>query len=1517
MKLIGRILSIIIILGALAALCLPADAGAYLYPGKRKKVYCGIAEIVDPMNGKIQNDKAIQDAALLFFKLDNLNSMKPSGWTFENPLAMSQDKSNPYYWRIRVSSARNLSRLNVLYLPGSGSISLTDDERENLRRFVDGGGVIWVDNSDANSPLTFKSRGPFFIDKLNFKTGVSGSDGAPSRHHPLLCSPYWLTDVDIMSLGMNAGGSWGRCYCDMGPGGLPTAPPTSFDILFPIVDSTDGEAAVVANTYGSGRVVATANAVGKGCMLSEPYSLASLKFAFNIMAYASTWTDLRKDPRHSGSSIDTLGANRLVEKWSIHTSSSAQKREAAPLIYKNTIFYTSGNTLCSLDQNGDTHGGVWPAGPNGEVIIWHWTPPSGGLLSSPTIATIQDPNQDCGTKEAVLVMDDQGTVFVLDAFPINPDNTIRPVDPPLYTFPTAPASGTSDPMNTSKWPSPPVYVNGWIYALGGDGRLWAVNPCLQKWADGHAGAAASAASPTWRCPDESETWTATPKCGPSFGCMRNVNNGAILGMVYWFGSPPTTSLQPIVQGDINDHICGIPVSVSKDRVRLTNINPDRTAAELVTTYPGWLSNCFVTIFASDGITQVPLTRDPIANQNLAGATVPGTISINASSIPQQYVAYASYSLSYSTTYPQARANIRGGEIEPKSPYSGSSGASAPLSHAATAIPGTPCMGPDNMLFLTGTRAASVPSGGSILAYGGDSSILSNSGGITSTGYGKLKWHYLLHSGVDSSYSPSADIQLPGVVQTSQGPMLDPEPCSSPAVAGGKVFVTVSGSEGGPKAALLCFRASPESAIRITESGGFDSSGHPIKRPKSLWKQNGDGHYNVRIWQPNLINAASGGVPLMDAQDISSGGMSSTGINVDYDTGTITFDDFSRTKLTRMMIQTDTYSPSLPVWVYLDNVEVPIDWTTWGPGVIGAPPTVATSDAVDLSGWNNLLWYFVPPDPACSGAHSPPVVIGSTVYFTCDDGILYALDTESGESKAKETGKQPVWTTRLGNGTGAVFNGTASSVAGANGVLMVPGPDGLHAFTDTTTLVTDNSRVVEIDGQGEVTWSVDSVNWPAYAPSATGKSMAMKQGPVNKPSRARYANTGEILFANSGANQVCKIDKGGMVGFDGASSQYIRWIYTNFADPKHLLRSGQPTQLRSPTDAIMWQEVEPVASGGEASVVHCLIADSGNSRILDLTYRVKNGLFVDSDGNSLSSEFIDPDSQFVLPELNWVSKTDSLNERYAFDCLQLVSVPGTNNMRQDVWVASSNFTSNGTNTVGDSPKGGAGLGGAIMALGYRVRTQTTGAAAGPWTYNGPKSGSITARCDHVKLDNAVVPLANPRFFDVIVEPPAIPMDSPKLSLLICDNYGVYEAAIGGPVPVVGRRLLVQDYTALCRLQDPASTMDSACPGHPPVATPPMPLPGTPPLMAACVQQLPNKRWLITNSYSGSDKTGAVNFGGEVFEYDPNGPPSQQVTWCSPRIEWVKPEVPCTIPTQWKQITTNTYNLRQPKSAFRQQ
>ena len=102
------------------------------------------------------------------------------------------------------------------------------------------------------------------------------------------------------------------------------------------------------------------------------------------------------------------------------------------------------------------------------------------------------------------------------------------------------------------------------------------------------------------------------------------------------------------------------------------------------------------------------------------------------------------------------------------------------------------------------------------------------------------------------------------------------------------------------------------------------------------------------------------------------------------------------------------------------------------------------------------------------------------------------------------------------------------------MLLVPDANGLDAFSDTTTLAVDSNRVTELDGAGEATWSLDTVSWPAQSRPAQHfdqfPAPSRRSGPINKPSRARYTDDNEILVVNSGANQVCKIDRAGGVGY---------------------------------------------------------------------------------------------------------------------------------------------------------------------------------------------------------------------------------------------------------------------------------------------------------------------------------------------------------------------------------------------------
>ena len=1478
-----------------------ATAGAYMYAGQRKRICCGVLAVTDRSSGKVVNGTAINEVGALFYLLEQRSDLRPPGWSFENPLAPGSassglGKNEAVYWVVDLAATRNLSRMHVLYLPANGNVYLDDQDREKLRRFVDGGGVLWIDNVDPGGPLDFKNT--FFIRDFRFNSASAGFELAVNRHHPILSSPHMLSGQETAMLGATPG----EYDCDPGytagrTWGSMASEPTDFDILLSVVENTmTSKPSVAANGYGSGRVVATANYVGKGCFYSYPYNTPNLKFALNVVAWASAYTTLRKDPRHTGYSIDTVGGNKLVEQWCLDgvapiTGSGAAPAETGPVIYKNVVFYSGikgAPTLYAIDLNantdldgdGDVDDGVPnPSGtPPGVDLLWTFQAGQvgdWGVLSAPTVVSVQDPRNPSASVEAVLVTSSKGVVYMLEAFP-NIDGILSkapspPVIPPFpYTLPAL--------QPTIEKPMPPLYINGWVYAVNGEGRLCAYNPSLEAWAGAVSG---RTVNPAWQVPSMAaiDYAGAQAKTGPAFGFVQNSSSGAVVGVVYWCASPSTQTKV----NEQNDFINGVPVFCSNDRLRLRQTSSDRLIAECQTTYrEGTVcaSPKPVVWYKSGNGTVVIPDKMIFLNCKLAGDQVDtnsvqtGSIVIRTPSpIPPDATIYATYALDYAGT--QGVVIVQPRVRNPLEPRSNPVNMVPP-----TAINALPALGPDNMMFITGTRADSSNARGGGSVYG-----IYNDGSTQET-----RWHYFLHSGTTLPPGMNTTIsEIPAVIvdPNTGAPMMEPQSFSSPVYAGDKVFVTVT-SNTDPRAALLCFKANSDFVIRVTESAGYGSGGAVQREPKKLYSTTNDRRMSVKIWQPNLMMEDASGIittPLMAAIPVPTD-------MVDYDRGTISFTNFDRLKLRgtgTSFMQTNTFSPSLPVWVFLDNVEVPVDFSTWGPCVQMAKATGTTvdpvhGDSVDLSGWNNLLWYYVLPpyeDTPCSGVHSSPIVIGNTVYFVTDDGVLYALNAETGETQGGPIdAKNVIWQTQVG--TGSVSRGSNISPAGANGVLLVPLSDGLHAFGNPMTLVADSNRVVELDGGGELAWSVDSITVPVSVPSSNTEAPPVRGVPVNKPARVRYIGAGDLLVVNSGANQVARINRGGFVGVERfKGDKFIRYAFDRFCDPKRLLRPGQPTQISGPTDAILWQELE----ADEWMTVHCLVADSGNHRILDLVYQFK-------DGELRPLSELDPKTGFYLPYVNWVSRTESMNQNYTFSCIQIVdtSDPPTvkpRTYRSQIWAAISNLAT-GTDNPGPPPPGDRGLGGAIVGLNWRERPSLDD----PWNYNITGSGEITARCDHVTWSDGDRPLANPRFFEVKEK-------SNGRHLLVCDDNGVYDVLLPTPpvttLSVVGS-LRDLDYRSLMRQvtsEDTGKALPSRALGAP--------------LTATSVQELHNGHWLISNGFSGEIELGGRTFHGEVFQYDPV---KKTIVWSAPRI------VAADEGSPWEQRMGNSSPLEQPRSALRQ-
>lgn len=1542
---------------------LPADAGAYMYAGKRRVINCGV---LDFKHG-IVNDNPTLNQPLdpiilgsatsavgnLFYLLDIRTDLKPSGWSFENPYApvnpgtgQRYEKYNPQYWLVNLQTTRDLSRLNVLYLPGSGAIDLNDEDREKLRKFVDAGGVLWIDNS-GSPQLSFTTgmmtteAGSFLIPYFYFRAAGGGFDTAWVRHHPLLTLPYWLDDREITMLGRD----WGRNACNVlfaSPTG--DIPPQASDVLFPVVaknGSGANDASVVANAYGSGRIIGTANFVGGGCCLAYPYCNPSLKLAYNIIAWASSWTDLRKDPRHTGHSIDTVGGSSLVKLW---TAGDPPNGESGAVIYKNVGFYSSGSKLIAvdvlpsedLDHDGNPDDGEQGTGSDrGADIIWQ-VDLGEGNLSTPTIVTCQDPRDPTQMVEAVVVLTSQCKVYLLQAFPNN-GGVLIPQTPQgiIYHWSTLTARHVSSPVSTTSWtktPQPVAYNNGWFYALTPDGRLHAFNPVLDKWKGPTPNADRDAVPSDFLIPGPDwETALKAQKpgfklgaavAGPNFGYVNAGNSTALIGMVYWCAHAPTESSDGLkVAEEGNDYLYGVPVYVRNDRLKREAVSNDGKLSEYRVTYR---TSKITSRFPTPVIRIVPNTTLIDKSKGVDGIEVNkgldstgktydklGSILIyTQTSLPGESIIYADYAINYEPSYT--------GWPSVKFPLSPSSQVNIDQPVPPSFIAATPAMSYNNTMYVTASRLN--PTGGSLpgqstqaiesaMGLPGDSIFAIRTDGAQSQ---STRWHYMLHSGINTGGVTAGLLQgtstptlpIPGLLwkkpasvnanDIEAATIAQPRVSSSPVVVGDKMFVTVTGKKGG---AILCLKTNSDAVIRIMDNMGLGTGSNVLRKPKQLWDSNGR-PYSISLWQPDVMCATAPLGPMVENIPVPNA-------MIDRTKGTVTVSFVDQMRLRNQFSQqTNTLSTSLPVWVLVDGVEVPIDWSTWGPTNALAKlmnvtiPDPPQGDCIDLSGWCNLLWYYVPD--GCTGISHSPVVIGDNVYFVTDDGMIYCIDSETGETTGKPFwGKDPkfmLWEEPIVPGpTPLTGNNLNVSPAGSNGVLLVPGPEGLCGYANPSTLIADRNRLVEVDSGGDVRWSLDSIMMPESAPElgySAGSNVPRLKIAINKPSRARYTETGEILLVNTGSNMVCKIDKSGNVGIQkvvsvsqsgGDIDSWIKMSYDKFSDPKHLLRPGQSLTLSNPMDAITWSELEP-GPNNQAFAMHCIIADSGNSRILDLVFRFK------ADGHIINETF-DGATGYILPDLNWVSNTESKAEKYVFECLQLVTNPIDNNgpLVQNIWAAISNYRT-------DNNPNREGLGGAIVELNYRSRASDEN-----WDYGAAKTGQINSGCLKVDLgsNGGIQPLACPRFFQVIDK-------SDGRSLLICDNRGVYKVNLAGAptAPPVTQHLYHDEFRDMLD-RDGSVAGVQALPFQ---------------LSAMSVQEMMNGRWLIANGYAGSISPWNKTYVGEVFEFDPSitNPANSAPNWCSPKLQIKFPNGPGgAIGTwEWSQLTGSSYNIQQPRSAFRQ-
>jgi hypothetical protein len=267
---------------------------------------------------------------------------------------------------------------------------MTAEIREKLRRFVDGGGTLWVDmpQQGASGKLFFPevapvaNRQPINIVNLN---------------HPLLRGYYTLTPAEIANLGLRGRG--------FGGGALNISANRP---VLQIVTAVDANTPVIAAaTYGSGRIIVSA--AGIAAAINAPlvrtdgsvpeqareYRMEAvpdleLKFAYNLVRWAGAGSSDAFNARRANAVADQYGAPLGIRWRDSNTQYSLQN--GTPVVYGGLVFVVSGNNLIcydavpsrDLDGDGRADDGI-PDYERGESFDKVWEVNLGGQSSPPVV----------------------------------------------------------------------------------------------------------------------------------------------------------------------------------------------------------------------------------------------------------------------------------------------------------------------------------------------------------------------------------------------------------------------------------------------------------------------------------------------------------------------------------------------------------------------------------------------------------------------------------------------------------------------------------------------------------------------------------------------------------------------------------------------------------------------------------------------------------------------------------------------------------------------------------------------------------------------------------------------------------------------------------------------------------------------------------------------------------------------------------------------------------------------------
>jgi hypothetical protein len=1225
--------------GLLMALTLSLVAPAALADGRSYEprlapVYAGVITFG-------ANDNAVRDV-YTFYALDMRSDLKPTGLSFQNPLAPAgTGRDQASYWLVDLSKITDsqLAQYRILLLSRTNLAGMTIEMREKLRRFVDGGGVLWVDMPVDGGP---GSTSDGFFPRFSFGTGRSALNFV-NLNHPLLHGYYTLTPQDVARLGARGRGFGGGTVTVEEPRLQPVAGVNALNLV------------IVAGHYGAGRIVVSA--AGIAAALNAPmvrsdgtppdrartYRLEAvpaleLKFAYNLIRWASASTVEAFNMRRSNAVPERFGAP-LGIAWKDKNRTFTRQNGAA-IMYGGLVVVSAGGKLTcydahptrDLDGDGRADDGIRDL-EQGEALDKVWEVNIGGDLSSPVIVETQSGTQVVVSSGAKVISywllpRDPATGVILPA-----DQYVWSVSPPTSAAaPVLPNHPIPAPIAIENMLIVPVtltnsaHPSAGFYALDlGDGT----NPRYIVTDQPNV------LDPQWYQPRRTTIgeWLLPPAAGyvPNraqgggsdltvyFGTRRDLSGQGTQMMdgvqAFWLGAKGEQLIPQLTNNVPNGYLhCRI---TGQARIYADPNSPLRPRVYEVNTTTGIITE--------------------ITNRCQFNSGQAGRVFYSGVRDGNQY--YIDYYIDWATaTNPSVMmrsflnlpAMSTTGALQPPNQLKGFT------------------LGSNGILYITTGTESDEPN----VANGNLIAVLEQWTSTGGRGGGSiLLWRWQSHGGYKqpvpgqpqpAPVMPTTPWREPNTILSQfLAPILNFDYAflesrnpnypfrwglnfvftESPIYTNGVVYALGKGKVrlGGfitiPYLVVLAFDADPE--YFVIDLGSPLNSELSISITQRDYARSGP---NRADSVPNSMNAQTSLTFNPQQPDPL--------INVDYQSGQIRLSGFKQAPSGGTLDLLSAPSISQPVVVSIGSFTGLID-----PDRNPASP----NEKLYTGKWNNLLWYAVLLGQEAQG---PPVIAGDILYMPVKVGLppnfgerrivsgILGLTTEPHRyqpdiaARGAQAGTIPF--PNLGYGSvirwpfvddlvndvditrnpfaflreyftrfaqSLPFEGEISPVAAGEGLLLISTGEGIHVYNRQTTLIADEGRLLEVDLAGQVVWGSENTQLE-FATGVFVPSFA--KYPLTPNARVYRYGENQLLIVEPERNRIAILDRAGeeartITGFlpdlvpirdaEGRVNDVINLRDPN-AEQRGLLGSnyvsGMPATLRNPTDVTVWTEFVPDA-----------------------------------------------------------------------------------------------------------------------------------------------------------------------------------------------------------------------------------------------------------------------------------------------------------------------------------------------------